>query len=233
MDQFALKPFNWCSCRCERCPLAIDCPSVRAEVEMFARARSRGLDPDNPGVKVVLAMESLRTTFDLLKKLAEEAGIEESTEVPPPPVEGRDLAEAGTKYAHAVHEFCQQQENSALVDEAICISFVLAAKSARLTYDLPLGHDDLCRDDAVLNLLLIETLLGKSMIVLRSITLNSRNLPQAKISEAYARLDRELAPHLAQIKEEERTALADLVAHGRAPSPFCVTSTPRGASVAA
>lgn len=230
MSMIEETPWNACDRRCERCPLSAGCRLYASDTEAREDARARGLDADDPTVTIQLAGESLAKALELATRAAEEIGI--STErlgpAPEPADAGSAFAAAGRAYCIAAYEIAKPSPPSALIREATFVAYLVAAKTARLTFGLPLRLDDPARDHTAFNLLLIDTLLrqAQALFALMGLALHRFEPLEREAVE----LRRLLEVHLQAVGLEDRRVLMELIRAGRAPSPFCVTTQRTDAS---
>lgn len=214
MEEIRIKPWNWCDRRCERCPLSNGCELYEHSETNRLRLMEQGVDPDDPSAQIAI-----------LELLVEEATtiVEPVREPPPPPVRER-LSAAGMRYAEIVRSLCQQESNDSLAEEAWLVATIVAAKTARIGPDLPLTPSAPCRDDTVLNLLLVDELERQSAALVLALYAERGPARLERFIEARARLRTLIDPHLVRLEERDRKALLELRSAGRAPSPFCVTT---------
>jgi hypothetical protein len=216
-------PWNCCDRRCERCPISADCKLYATERAANERARSLGLDPEDPTVAVKMVIEKLETSTRLIAEEAERAGVSlEELEPANPPAEGHAFAECGQEFATAVHEATRAVAKIALREEAAIVSFIVGAKTARISFDLPLTEDNPARDHAAFNLLLIDTLLRQTRTLLAMA--GDKVIEEPRLRRATNELRRLLDRHLRSVHKEDRRQLEAIIQVGRAPSPFCVLS---------
>src|SRR5687768_7286215 len=79
-------PFNWCDRRCERCPLAGECPIQRRELQRRWVHEARGRDPDDPAVIAEDMQETLESTVRMVEEIAAEEGIDLTAPLPARPI---------------------------------------------------------------------------------------------------------------------------------------------------
>jgi hypothetical protein len=160
------RPFNWCDRRCERCPLADECPVNRRELQRRWVHEARREDHDSMAVAVSDVEEELSRALALAREIASEEGIDLNAPLPPVPIslEAVKLRRAGLDLAIALHAALDLQgaelppATSPAVDDAFTASATLAAKCARIGGYLAERNDDTWTADAVPNLLLMERL---------------------------------------------------------------------------
>jgi hypothetical protein len=215
-------PFNWCDRRCERCPLAAECPVYRRELQQRWRHEARGRDPDAAEAVLEDAGEILEYTMRLLLEIATAEGIDLDAPLPPRPIvlDAKRIERASMALVRRVAEAARVQDSPAAetTAELTRLTNTLAMKVARIACYLDVDSpEELWVHDAAPNLLLVERLkaeIGKQLARIFGAAIDER------IASALAELDRVLDPLIRQIGEPARAVLAALEARGAAPSPF-------------
>jgi hypothetical protein len=217
-------PSNWCDRRCERCPLAAECPVARRESQRRWAHEARGRDPDNPAIIMQDTRESLEFALRLVREVAEAEGIDLNAPRPPRPIvlDARRLQRAAMTLARCVADakHAADPQPGSDVAELSRLTNTLVMKAARIA-----GHlDDQAEDedetwahDAAPNLLLLDRLKGD---IRRELARIASDELAARIANALAELDRILGPLIEEIGEPARAVLQALEARGAAPSPF-------------
>lgn len=217
MGETTTKPWHWCDRRCERCPIAADCELYERSETNRAHLEAQGIDPTDPTAQIAI-----------LELLAEElTTVVETAEEPPcPPPDRERFSEAGMTYAEVVGRLCERASDTCLAEEAWLVATIVAAKTVRIGADLPPRPDGPCRQETVMNLLLIDELERQSAALILALYAERGPASIERFIEVRSRLRALLDPHLVRLEERDRRALSELKSKGRAPSPFCVT-TPR------
>jgi hypothetical protein len=224
-------PFNWCDRRCDRCPLADECPVYHRERQRRWVHEARGEDPDSMAVALTDVEEEFARALALLRAIASEEGIDCDASPPMPiSLDEVKLRRAGLHLTLVLHAALKAPRAEpqpvlpvAVADEAMMASATLAAKCARVGSYLAECHDDVWIADAVPNLLLMERLRAQLDDALASIETVLGAARLNAVRDARRDLDRILDPLLDSVHSTERRVLAELVARGAAPSPFSIT----------
>lgn len=185
-------PHNWCDRRCERCPLARQCP--------IPAAAERPL------------LEIVQEAAQLAEEAYVAAGFSLDDVPPPPPpsVDQQVLERAARDWAFALRDVLDDPARAVLV----------VGKIARVASEEELDDDELRAMDTYPNLLLLERTLEDLRADIERTSPPAGAL--AAFEERDRVLRGLLAPLFAAIPASERALIAMLAAAGRAPSPFAV-----------
>jgi hypothetical protein len=219
-------PSNWCDRRCERCPLAAECPVARRESQRRWAHEARGRDPDDPAIIMQDTRESLEFALRLVQEVAEAEGIDLNAPRQPRPIvlDARRLQRAALTLARCVadakHADGPRPGSGDDTAELSRLTNTLVMKAARIAGHL-VDHaedgDDTWAHDAAPNLLLLDRLKAD---IRRELARVASDELAARIANALAELDRILDPLIEEIGEPARAVLLALEARGAAPSPF-------------
>lgn len=226
-------PFNWCDGRCERCPLARECPLNRRIAQRRWVHTARGEDPDDMRVVLAdMATDLERIARDLLEA-AEEEGIDLDAPLPvlPTSLDSVRLQRAATAMITALDSGIRPPEQpkpevKRAIEEVMEIGICLSRKSGRIGGQLADERDESWEMDIVPNLLLVERLRARLDEVL--VELGGGLLEEgaaAAVRGALATMDRVLRPLIEGVDAEARAKLEEMIAAGAAPSPFCVVES--------
>jgi len=223
LQQIFSAPFNWCDRRCERCPIASECPVQRRELQMRWVHEARGRDPDDPAVIAEDMHEILASTHRMLLEIAAAEGIDLDEPLPPRPtvLAAKRLERVALDWVRCVARLWTAGDSQAsdATAELRRLSTVLATKAMRIASHLDTDADEetwAC--DGAPNLLLVERL--KTQIAGELARLPTDVAVDESMTRAMAELDRNLDPLIRGVGEQARSVLAALEARGAAPSPF-------------
>lgn len=214
-------PFNWCDRRCERCPLAAECPVYRHDLQRRWVHEARGRDPDGPEAVAEDMRESIELTLRMVEEIATAEGIDLTAPIPPRPIvlDARRLQRAALTIAKCVVEQARVADPQAEPDiaELRRLSHTLAMKAARIAGYL---EDDLSEEswasDAAPNLLLLDRVKAEMAAGFARLA-GERDEHAAR---ALQEIDRVLDPLIREVGEPARAVLEALEARDAAPSPF-------------
>lgn len=218
-------PFNWCDRRCERCPIAGECPVYRREQQLRWVHSARGLDPDDPELVLADMHQSIETTLRMVQEIAEAEGVDLDEPLPPRPtlLAARRLERTAMTLVRCVAEASRagDVEVREATAELRSLATTVATKSSRIACHLEneaeLPDEEVWAFDAAPNLLLLDRLKAAMVDELARLAGGS-GIDAA--AGALAELDRNLDPLIRQVGDHARTVLAALEARGAAPSPF-------------
>lgn len=222
-------PHNWCDRRCERCPIAPECPVHLACSRRRAEHRARGEDPDSSEVVAEDVRQSLESAVRMLEQLAREAGIDMQQPLPQPPVplDAVRVQRAGRRVLRALVEWrvpvdLASEALAEAAQESIALWSILVVKAARVfSYSVEFDPETWAMD-AEPNLLLMQHVRSSFSRALEEL---QRGLPQGSIPDevrdGVSAFDRLLSPLFDGVSRAARRRLEVLMTHGVAPSPFC------------
>jgi hypothetical protein len=217
------RSFNWCDRRCERCPLALECPLALREAQTNWVLEARGEDPDDPEVAMRVVAETLQRTFEQLLQFARDEGIDLDAPLPqrPASLDAVRLQRLATHFAGRVRVLPLPEAH----DELRTIALVLCMKCARIACHLEAEvSGDVWESDAVPNLLLVQRLLQGAGQALAQLAADHDEL-ETSLRQDLEALERVVQPLLAQLGPTPARLLAGLISRDAAPSPFCITRT--------
>ena len=220
LDVFSA-PFNWCDRKCERCPVAQECPVHRRELQNRWVRTARGADPDDLQVAIKDVVREMAGLVVELQRIAEHEGIDLAAPLTRGPVvlDAVRLRRAGTALATAVETLTSTDVPS----EYTALALTLATKLARVAaYPGDARSEDAWDADAVPNLLLVDRLKTE---LARWLVQSPPAVDQSLLSARHAltEIDRIVDPLISAIDLRARAILGLLIEARAAPSPFCVT----------
>lgn len=202
-------PFNWCDARCERCPLAPECPLRLRQLQHAWVHKAKHEDPDAIESIMEDVEQDLGSALRQLEELAAEEGIDLDAPLPPEPIQLD--AERLHRAARAL-AFGLSKDGQDMTDVTLFM-----AKCVRV--GMAVGEDDTeMFGDVAPNLLLLERLRGELAARIEASSEETRAAAET--------IDRVLQPLFAKLDDESRRHMADLVARNEAPSPFCTITPP-------
>ncbi len=231
-------PYNWCDARCERCPLG-DCRFREAAVdgrelagapdELDAILDQIGVDRVLGDAGELLRLGIRRPAADPREPTLPPAAADEASELETLTCKG--LVRAATRYVEEVRQarliFLPERSLPAEValEHAVLLFVTIGRFAGDVTVGEALADDALdgCHHNAA-NLLLLDQLDRQTAAALQQAAVADEGVDRALEPFWAARraLRRQLDPWLGQVPGELQRRIGELVAAGRAPSPFCV-----------
>jgi len=217
---------EWCDRICERCPLTSECAvAVRLRRRRWAH-EMRGRDPDDSDVVMADVAADLEEALALLAEIqAEDVASERTREAAQEPglapvvsLVGRRLDESARAVVEAIARL--DHDDGVLLPLALTLSMKAARVSSYVGYGT---LDEVWSHDGAPNVLLLDHLVCALRAALDR--LESDGVDRGGVRRAVDGFARGLAPLLRRA-EPHRAELAELVAAGRAPSPFVTTPPP-------
>lgn len=199
------EPFNWCDRRCQRCPLASNCPTPAREVGRTT------LTPD--------ALDAARRALGEHAVRFDAAAIALPSKLMDQVVQ---LREASLLLCESFGRRACSPARSELASEALDLVFLVATKSVRIARHLAARGDGVRRRrDSALNLLLLaelkSTLREKLLQLAPELDVETQRHTQSALDDWEHILER-----LLELLDVRFKLLLDsLVQAGVAPSPFC------------
>jgi hypothetical protein len=225
-------PYNWCDRRCERCPIAEQCPLWQCETQSRWVAEARGEDPDDPEVAMRDTVAQLQRAYAEVMRIAEAEGIDLDAPLPKRPavLDSIRLQRTASELAVRVHTMPVEQKHEELPKMATLITMKAARIACHLEEEaLP---DEVWHGDVVPNLLLLQRVLqgfGQALAQLETELETEQDEILAGVRNALGELDRIMQPLIARVGQTPKRILAALIARNAAPSPFCIDTTARTA----
>lgn len=198
-----------------RCAVNVKIESRRAELV------ERGEDPDDPAVIAGEVARDMAEMMDMLQQDAEERGIDLDDVAVAPPVATaaqRLLEDRGHGFAIRAMELLRDGGEADAV-----AAMVVGAKVTRIAGGVSDSWelDDESTDSSA-NLIMIEQLLAEVAAAVDRLGARAEPDRLADYERARDELLEALRPLFAAVDPAVRSAIADLTAAGRAPSPHCV-----------
>ena len=229
-------PYNWCDSRCDRCAAADECPLQRRIAGSRWRHEILEEDPDDADIVMRDVLESLRSALVMLKRVAEEEGVDLTDAVSevssPASLSAERLRRAGMEYVSAAHDLLGalpsdlSDRGEQLAEQVGGGSTLIAAKSARLAPgeapSYSSSDDDVWRADGVPNLLLVEVVDRIVAEAVHGLAAMDPSLSFERYERVRKGWRRALAPWAAAVPHGALDELHSLISERRAPSPFLV-----------